>query len=341
MTKLREEVSELMADNSRPTTRRAFARVATIHQMIDSGKRPTCVEIGKALEVTPKTIQRDINFMRDTLKLPLEYDGRNHGWVYTAAVIDFPKFEVGAEELAAVFLARAASDSLQGTVLGDKLRETFAKLTRSMTDRIQLNWSDIDEAFSRKSVDLKSRDVMAFGRLAEAVVKQRQVKFHYRKLTADKPEIRHVWPLHLGEVDGAWYLIGRDVDRRALRTFALPRMTRLKTDGQTFERPSGFDGREYLRRSFGVWTVAGDDTLQLVQVRLKGYAARLAEERRWHPTQEIERIEDDGSEVEIRFEAGALEEVLRWVLSFGSMAKVISPPKLKKMVREEIRLMKV
>jgi proteasome accessory factor B len=43
--------------------------------------------------------------------------------------------------------------------------------------------------------------------------------------------------------------------------------------------------------------------------------------------------------VEVRFEVGRLEEVLRWVLSFGSQAKVLGPPELIKIVRAEIEAM--
>ena len=41
----------------------------------------------------------------------------------------------------------------------------------------------------------------------------------------------------------------------------------------------------------------------------------------------------------MRFEVGRLEEVLRWALSFGSQAKVISPPELAKMLRKVVRAM--
>ena len=42
---------------------------------------------------------------------------------------------------------------------------------------------------------------------------------------------------------------------------------------------------------------------------------------------------------EVCIEAGGLEEVGRWVLSFGSKATVIGPPELKRMMSEEVRLM--
>jgi predicted DNA-binding transcriptional regulator YafY len=46
-----------------------------------------------------------------------------------------------------------------------------------------------------------------------------------------------------------------------------------------------------------------------------------------------------GTRVEVCFEVGRLEEVLRWVLSFGSCAKVLAPKKLADLVRQEIRAM--
>ncbi len=100
-------------------------------------------------------------------------------------------------------------------------------------------------------------------------------------------------------------------------------------------------GNDHLKQSFGIWSVAGDFSRQVVRVELKDYAARLAQERRWHPTQEISNQNAKGSRVEIRFEVGRLEEVLRWVLSFGSQAKVLGPPELAKMVREEVEAMRI
>ena len=82
-----------------------------------------------------------------------------------------------------------------------------------------------------------------------------------------------------------------------------------------------------------------DDTRHVVRLELRNYAARLAQERRWHPTQEVTVLDVLGNKVEVRFEVGRLEEVMRWVLSFGSQAKVLAPPELAKMVHKEVREM--
>lgn len=96
-------------------------------------------------------------------------------------------------------------------------------------------------------------DVKLFGKLAEAVLQRREIGFHYRKLGGDGAEARRLQPYHLGEVDGCWYVIGHDLDREAMRTFALPRITRLKVTPRSFKRPTEFDGTSYLHDSFGVW----------------------------------------------------------------------------------------
>ena len=100
-------------------------------------------------------------------------------------------------------------------------------------------------------------------------------------------EFRKTPPLHLGEVNGGCYLIAQDLERGALRTFALPRITRLKVTKKKFTRPEAFNGIDHLKQSFGIWSVADKYSRQIVRVELKDYAARLAQERRWHPTQEV------------------------------------------------------
>jgi proteasome accessory factor B len=341
MASLRDTVTDLMAEKPKRSgiTRRPYQRMFAIHRAISKGGYPNCSTLAEELEVTPKTIQRDIDFMRDNFGVIIEYDDKRHGFHAVNGLPDFPGFVMGAEELAALFLTRTALEAIRGTSLEKTMREVFAKLIRPIEGTVHLSWAEMDEAFTRKMPEMNAHDVALFGQLAEAVIKCHEISFQYRKLDSDKAALRRIRPYHLGEVEGAWYLIGHDLERGALRTFALPRMSRTKTLVSRFKRPDDFDGREHLRRSFGIWHSTGD-RVHLVRVVLKDYAARLAQERRWHPTQETEVLDAKGNKVEVRFEAGALEEVLRWVLSFGSKAEVVGPPELRQMVREELKLMK-
>jgi len=229
---------------------------------------------------------------------------------------------------------------VRDTPLANAMREIFAKLTRSFEGKINFQWGDLDDAFSRKPAEHKPKDVKLFGELAQAVLEHREITFSYHKLGESVPETRHLQGYHLGEVEGSWYLIGRDTDRSALRTFALPRISRLKVSNNIFPVPYAFNGKAYLMRAFGIWNTPCDDERQIVRVELRDYAAGIALERRWHPTQEILFLNRKGTRLEVRFEVGSrLEDVVRWVLSFGSKARVIAPASLVTLVREEIQAM--
>jgi proteasome accessory factor B len=60
-------------------------------------------------------------------------------------------------------------------------------------------------------------------------------------------------------------------------------------------------------------------------------------ERDWHPSQKIRNVKDGGIELEMTL--GALEEIERWILSWGDHAKVLSPKPLIDSVKKRIATM--
>ena len=95
-----------------------------------------------------------------------------------------------------------------------------------------------------------------------------------------------------------------------------------------------------LGGGFGVWSYAADEKRKHeVHIRFEGYAARVVGERMWHSTQAIRSLKSDGSVIEFQADLSGLEEITRWVLSWGSKAKVLGPPELKRRVQTELKKM--
>jgi len=311
-------------------------RIYEIHTWVKAGRYPNCQQLAKELEMTPKTVQRDINFMRDELNLPLAYDDKRHGYFYEKPVGDFPLLQLSRRELVTLFLARQALATVRGTRLEQELSQTFERLTAGLSDEVSFSWSELDAAFSVRATGIVEADARLFAGLSDAILQGWEVSFDYLKLEGDTPEPRRVRPYHLGQVDHGWYLFGFDLDRKAVRTFALPRISELKITGVHFERPSDFSLRKHLGGSFGVWNYTatnGED--HDVRVVFRGYAARVVAERRWHPSQEIIGQKGKDGAIELRLRLRGLEEVARWVLSWGRWAKVLGPPALRKKVKDE------
>ena len=63
------------------------------------------------------------------------------------------------------------------------------------------------------------------------------------------------------------------------------------------------------------------------------FSARLVAERKWHESQRIQE-KADGSII-LELELGGLEEIERWILSWGKHARVLAPKELAARIRDE------
>ena len=66
-------------------------RMCALRKLIAEGKHPNCRTMAEKLEVSPKTVQRDLDFMRDRMGLPIAYDQAKFGFAFTAPVTEFPR----------------------------------------------------------------------------------------------------------------------------------------------------------------------------------------------------------------------------------------------------------
>jgi hypothetical protein len=65
-----------------PLYRSQFHRLLSLDERIRAGKYPNCTSFAREWEVNEKTIQRDIEFLRDSRGAPLVYDAAHKGFAY-------------------------------------------------------------------------------------------------------------------------------------------------------------------------------------------------------------------------------------------------------------------
>src|SRR5260370_31918902 len=74
-------------------SRPPLARMMQLHAQLQARKFPNCRKLAHELEVSAKTIPRDIDFMRDRLGLPIEYDQLPFGFVYPEPAANSPNIQ--------------------------------------------------------------------------------------------------------------------------------------------------------------------------------------------------------------------------------------------------------
>jgi len=311
------------------TTRPPLERMQKIFHAIKQGRYPNRIRLATDIEVTTKTIQRDIDFMRDRWNLPISYNDRRQGYEFNQPVESFPMVELSEAELISVYVAQKALMQYKGTPFEHPLRSAFQKLVSGLNGKITLSWDDLDSFISFRSFEIVPTDLKTFQVVSEAVRKGLVLEFEYKKLNALSFEKRTVEPYHLACVQNLWYCFGHDIDRRKMRTFVLARMRNAIVTGQTFTKPKKFSLQEHLKDSLGVFSAKGK---YHIRIRFDKFAAQLVRERVWHPSQSIQELTE--GEIELRLILSSLHEIQPWILSWGAHARVLGPVELVRRMAE-------
>jgi len=169
------------------------------------------------------------------------------------------------------------------------------------------------------------------GSLREAVQKKRKVKMIYAKVKSDPsedPELaRIVDPYGLVYVNGGWILIAFCQLRQGLRHFRITRIQSLELLQETFTQAENFDLHSYKPI---------DDRKEIVRVMLLPKHAAKVKDSHYYYTESIEEHEDG---VLVTLRVLNPEDILDWVLGWGSGAVVLEPEVLRQRVREEAEKM--
>ena len=106
-------------------------------------------------------------------------------------------------------------------------------------------------------------------------------------------------------------------------------MTDVQVTQHSFVPPRDFDPNDYLKGSFSVFR--GTDDFEVV-LDFDRWAADLIRGRTWHASQEL--IELPKGQLRMRLRLNNLEEIERFVLSWGTHATVVRPKALITRIRQ-------
>src|SRR5580658_1711958 len=303
-----------------------------IHHALQSGRHPNATSLAAEMEVSTKSIHRDLEFMRDRLELPLAYEAARNGYHYTEEVGNFPTLQITEGELFALLVAEKALQQYRGTAFERPLVSAFKKMAASLPDTVSLNIADWEQTISFRTRAEPILNLETFDALAKAAAHRAQLQLTYRKPGQRATELRVVDPYHLANINGEWFLFAWCHLRRDIRTFVPARIQEARPTGKIFARPQKFSLEKRLRDSFGVQSGQGHYE---VVIHFNELVSDYIREKKWHESQVLRELKDGG--LELRMKLSSLAEVERWVLGWAGNARVIKPPELAESVANAAR----
>jgi predicted DNA-binding transcriptional regulator YafY len=293
----------------------------------------TVAEIAKREETGIRSIYRDLEALQAAgFPLYTEKVEKANRWAF----VDTYKFKIPAPftltELMSLYFYKDLVRVFKGTPFHDSIDSVFKKIQSTLPPQALRYLDQMQSVFH---VGIKPyKDYAQFrnilNQVNQAAMECRRVEMVYHPLHRKERTLRKVDPYKVWFYDGTIYLIGLCHLREEVRMFALDRIKMLNLTDERFRIPKDFILDDFMRDSFKVM----HDELYTVKVRISPGWARWVGEKIWHESQKTKKM-SDGS-MEMIFQVAGLDEIKRWVLSFGPEAVILEPPELRELVRKAL-----
>jgi predicted DNA-binding transcriptional regulator YafY len=289
----------------------------------------TTAELAKELEVTERTIHRDMEALSAAGIPVLAERGKFGGWRL------LEKYRTNltglkADEIKTLLLPHSFQH-LADLGISDDWKEARQKLLAAIPAPLK---DDIKDISNRIHIDTNTwrqspREMKSFGILQQAVWEEKKIQIQYEK--ADKQTIeRIVEPLGLVAKGNTWYLIAASDEK--IKSYRVSRILKAEQINENFSRPNNFDLADY-------WQVSKQKFISSLP--------RFEVEVEISPSI-IQRINFIGRFVQVLHTDSPKEngwipaslcfdteqEAREYILGFGNQIKIIRPVSLKKSVRE-------
>jgi predicted DNA-binding transcriptional regulator YafY len=275
-------------------------------------------ELAERLEVTSRTLRRDVDKLR-SLGYPIGSASGVEGGYQLGAGSVMPPLLLDDEEVVAVALGlrSGAADAVQG--IEEASMRALSKIEQVLPPRLARRVAALQSTIVSTRVAKSPVDARTVSMLAGACRDQESLQFRYRDHSGNA-SARSVEPHRLVHTGYRWYLIAWDTARKDWRTFRMDRIERVTTGSRFTPRdPPSNDLAAYVAR--GVWNAPPCRAVVNLMV-----SAEVMSER-WPPgTALIEPIDSRSCRLEIR--AATFESLAMYLIFFGVDFEVGEPPEL-------------
>ena len=298
-------------------------RLMALLLMLQASTRRTARELAVALEVSERTIYRDVDAL-SAAGVPVYTERGSDGGIALAEGYRKALTHFGEDEVRALFAS--GSSVLADLGLGgqfdralDKLRGGFSDLQRRAAEHArarvhidQRRWNQDDAPLEKLAM------------LRRAVWDDRCIMITYedrhRTNTTRKAD-----PLGLVSKAGVWYLVA--CTSEGFRTFRVERIVDVLEMEERFERPADFDLDRYWR-----------DTMQrFAEEQGPGYpiVVRVAREKRDEVTPYWPwEVVEDGDPCTLRIRFSGADTAMHYLLVWGADVALVEPLELRSLICE-------
>ncbi|WP_282171561.1 helix-turn-helix transcriptional regulator [Cytobacillus firmus] len=304
-------------------------RLIAIVLLLQNNERMTSRELAKELEVTERTIHRDMEALSSAGIPVLAERGKFGGWKllenYRTNLTGLKAAEIKTLLLSPSF------EHLADLGISNDWKEARQKLLAAIPAPLKESVKDIS---NRIHIDTSTwrqtpRELKSFRTVQQAVWEEKKLQIQYEKANKQTSE-RIVEPLALVAKGNTWYLIASSDVK--IKTYRVSRIIDAVVINENFSRPNDFDLADYWQESKQTFI----SSLPKFEVEVEIAPAIM---ERINFTGRFVQVLHTDSPAENGWIPASLcfpteQEACGYILGFGDRMRIIKPVSLRKSVRE-------
>ena len=278
--------------------------------------------------VDKKTISRDIDSLSGICFISEEE--RNGKIYYTADKFRLRDITFTSPELISLAFLLELLKPYQYMTMGKTARELIHRLLDNTTNLnrefikhfnglVTINTND----YINDEVNPEIED-----RLQSAIRNKTKVQLLYHSFGADEDTLRVIRPYELMINDGALSVVGFCELRNDIRDFRVSRIIKITSLEDTFHIPSDY----FLKKARSKFIHLSGNTVEQIIIAFDGPTAKYIREYEAELADEIVTTETG---IHFLRDTAVTDELIRWIMQFGSGAKVLAPAHLKDRIKQE------
>ena len=282
-------------------------------------------------KVSQKTVQRDVQYLRDVYHAPIAFDNGKRGYYLTDQNWNFEVPSLDADEMRAVTLGARLAETIMPEPVASEIRDAAETLLCENPTGLDANAALI--ALVAKGARIPVEPAI-FREVFAAWQTRHGLSVKYRKGMSGKVLEYILEPQVLSFYDGLWYVKsviiscdGETLPERTIRTLALNRIQFAAL------YPGRFEPDMRLIKEVNEGKLFDFPTVDEVMLRFTDYAIPYAREN-YEP--ELVEEQDDGSLLVTIYDAIDFK-IANLVLNEGGAVQVVSPPELAQKVIEQAK----
>ncbi|OYU99883.1 MAG: transcriptional regulator [Burkholderiales bacterium PBB5] len=293
------------------------ARLYKIEMLIRLRGHVSFAQMIEALEVSPATLKRDLEYLRDQLGAPISYDRDANGYRFDSAGAQAWRGAEPKHELPGLWFSER---ELYALLMAHQLGPGGESQTKALMKRVKI-------------IGALRRPVASecFERAGEALMHRRRLHLSY--LTRGRGEVgeREVSPQRLVHYKSTWYLDAWCHSRERLLRFALDAVQTAKVLDSKAKDVALRQVQAEMDAGYGIF--AGGQRQEAVLL-FSTQAAPWISHEEWHPEQQGRWLDDGRWELRLPYVDET--ELVMDLLRQGEQVQVLAPASLQQAVRRKL-----